>query len=735
MTRLFVFSVSLGLVLAIAPACGDTGGTAPEETPAGSSGTTGTAGKAGSGTSGASGSGPSAGSSGASAGGSGGATGGSGGATAGAAGSGASAGSGTSGTAGSAGTGTAGSGTGGATAGAGGTGTAGAAGTGTGGGTAGAAGSGGASPTAVLTIVPSDVTLSPPSGVAPSLAFKAILKAATGPDVDVTTSTAFSLQPASFGTFTGPVFGAPAGTLGMAKVVAMASGQTATTNLTITAPQVIIGPGAAADAPGKFGGADDPGAKPNVVYPPSGTLVPPNMNSLEFHFVPAAGQTLFQIAFQSKSVSLSVYVGCTKLGTGCVYAPDKAFWSLLANTARGGAPVTYTVKGVNGGSPGAVGASASRTIQFSTDDLSGGIYYWNSGGTIQRYDFGYPGNAAETYLNAPSAGAAFCVGCHTLSRDGKKMAVGLDIPSPAVFKVLDVATKSSAFQIGSTFGGGANFFSFSPDSTRLLSSNGVDIQLRDAATGAQIGGNVVSVGTMPDWSPDGATIVFAKPKTAPPCVGGLCGAAGVSSASIQTISHQNGVFGAPKEIVAFTSQNNYYPAISPDGGWVVFNRSPANRDSFANASVGDNGEQPDGQMWIVPLGGGPAIFLGAASKVSDQWPKWAPDAQTYEGGKVMWVTTSSRRGYGLRTADGDKTQLWMTAIDPAKAAAGQDPSFPAFWLPFQDLGTGNHIAQWVTKVERKPCGTGSECAAGEVCTMGRCVPQKPLSPPGSKTAH
>ena len=29
-----------------------------------------------------------------------------------------------------------------------------------------------------------------------------------------------------------------------------------------------------------------------------------------------------------------------------------------------------------------------------------------------------------------------------------------------------------------------------------------------------------------------------------------------------------------------------------------------------------------------------------------------------------------------------------------------DPSFPAFRLPFQDLRTNNHIAQWVEKVVR-----------------------------------
>jgi hypothetical protein len=57
--------------------------------------------------------------------------------------------------------------------------------------------------------------------------------------------------------------------------------------------EVLVGPGADSTSPNKFGGTNDPNANPTIVYPPEGVLVPPNMKSLEFHFVPAAGQTLF----------------------------------------------------------------------------------------------------------------------------------------------------------------------------------------------------------------------------------------------------------------------------------------------------------------------------------------------------------------------------------------------------------------------------------------------------------
>jgi TolB protein len=133
-------------------------------------------------------------------------------------------------------------------------------------------------------------------------------------------------------------------------------------------------------------------------------------------------------------------------------------------------------------------------------------------------------------------------------------------------------------------------------------------------------------------------------------------------------------------------------------------------------------DAPDAQVWLVNRAGGAPVRLAAASTGGDSWPKWAPDVQTYRGGSLMWLTFSSRRAYGLRLATGAMAQIWMTAIDPARAAAGLDSSYPAFWLPFQEIDSGNHIAQWVTNVERQPCFGEGECQTGEFCEDGICVP-------------
>ena len=473
---------------------------------------------------------------------------------------------------------------------------------------------------------------------------------------------------------------------------------------------VVIGPGADADSPQKFGGPDDPYAKPELVYPADGVLVPPNMRALDLHFKPGTGQTLFEIRFESPAIAVVVYVGCKTLGSGCEYATDKDFWDNLVPPNRGAAPVSYRIRGVNGGKPYGVGTSDTHGLAFSKEDINGGLYYWNTSGILQRYDFGLPLQQAEQYMTPQMAGALTCVGCHALSRDGKRMAIGADIPAPAPYKVYDVATRKPLGGEAGVVGGVANFFSFSPDAAKLLFSDGVKIGMQDVASGAIDNPSLIALGTMPDWSPDGQLMVYAKPAVPPPF--GLA-QPGVSDASLEVVTKQGNGFGAPSVLVPYYGQNNFYPSFAPTQKWVIFNRSPSNQNSYS---------APDGELWTARVGTGSQIRLDNANQGgSCSWAKWAPDVGSYYGGTVMWLTFSSPRAYGLKLGQ-SQVQLWMVGFDPKRAEQGQDPSFPAFWFPYQDPGGGNHIAQWVTTVERQPCIDKSECQAGEICDNGKCIP-------------
>ena len=67
-------------------------------------------------------------------------------------------------------------------------------------------------------------------------------------------------------------------------------------------------------------------------------------------------------------------------------------------------------------------------------------------------------------------------------------------------------------------------------------------------------------------------------------------------------------------------------------------------------------------------------------------------------------------------------QIWMAAIDVTVAHGAQviqDPSYPAFWLPFQDITTHNHTPQWTQTVAGNPTPDAGACVmAGGNCTQG-----------------
>jgi hypothetical protein len=93
----------------------------------------------------------------------------------------------------------------------------------------------------------------------------------------------------------------------------------------------------------------------------------------------------------------------------------------------------------------------------------------------------------------------------------------------------------------------------------------------------------------------------------------------------------------------------------------------------------------------------PGVRDDGQTNLTDTFPRSAPFESEYNSDEVYWVTISSKRRAGLY--NGSRHQLlWMFAIDPAKLKDGEDGSYPAFYLPFQDINTSNHIGQWTSQV-------------------------------------
>jgi hypothetical protein len=98
----------------------------------------------------------------------------------------------------------------------------------------------------------------------------------------------------------------------------------------------------------------------------------------------------------------------------------------------------------------------------------------------------------------------------------------------------------------------------------------------------------------------------------------------------------------------------------------------------------------------------PGIADNATTALTNSFPKWSPFvSKLNEMDQLVWLTFSSTRQYGLRPPPASSTNtgeaktgtlIWMVGINIGVGSS--DPSYTAFALPFQDITTSNHIAQW-----------------------------------------
>jgi hypothetical protein len=586
----------------------------------------------------------------------------------------------------------------------------------------------------VVPVLPVALTVEPATqlleidGATPATSdYTAIARYEDGHTEDVSNRVAWTLEDATLGSFSGNRFTSTTSKGGTTRVIAELAGVRGDAELSLKLRQRYTDPGASlpGDPAAPFTGPADTSRAPTLVYPNDSVLLPPNLRLLEIHFRPGPGNTLFEVSFENALTDVIVYTRCTvPLNGGCIYTPDSTVWQWIAETNRGGDPVLLRVRGTDDTGTG-VGASTQFRVAFSYEDIKGGIYYWKASGgstgdsAIMRFDFGnVTQTTAERFVGPESAGGR-CVGCHALSPDGRKMvaaAGGWDVED---ILLVDVATGDRIATPQQTA-----FASWNPTGTKyvgVFSDQGTpthNLMLIDD-TGTMI--DTIDVGATPevstshpDWSPDGTRIAFVRAHQAYET--------GVNNqrfyqGAIEMVQDQGGTFGSPVTLLPpQPGKNRYYPAFSPDSALLAFNESTCPQ---GNAHMHCNADSdPSAKLFVMkPEPNATPISLARANEtgvtdttteLTSSWPKWAPfvfQRTKTPGSRLMWLTFSSSRNYGLRTPPAGAspesptgTWLWMVAIDPDLALAGEDPSYPAFYLPFQDVTSSNHIAQWTKEV-------------------------------------
>ena len=557
---------------------------------------------------------------------------------------------------------------------------------------------------------------------------------AGAPDKDVTSHVLFGVGNTKVGSMSGPSFTSTTTQGGKTAIEASAGTATASTNVTVHFTATINGPdnGSAlpADPSHSFTGTADAARAPKLAYPNDKTMLPPNLALLDVHWEPGpASNTLFEVSFESATTDVKIYLRCVKptsgpapINNGCVFPLDSTSYGYIAESNRGGGPVTVRVRGSDDAADG-FGESSTIGVQFAETDVQGGLYYWTTTAeSIMRFDFGDPTKPPEAFETPsdvtdpnPKNGGS-CVGCHAISRDGTKLVSSLDGEGAGWQIYISDLSAPRTGKIAGDQADALQFASFNPDGTRFVAvADGTDdttrdtLFMHDGTTGARIPAEAIVETNLvdhPDWSPDGNAIAYTHPtslannfKQTP------------YQSGIDVIKKSGGTWGAPANLVpSVAGKNRFNPNFAPDSSFLIFTESTC-QSGTTNDDTCDADADPAARTWAVLASGGAPFELAQANapgvedtgvETSDTFPRFAPFVETQGTGKLLWMTVASARNAGVLVPPGSGSRhgrwLWMVAIDPAKIAAGQDGSYGAFYLPFQDLTTSNHIGQWTTKV-------------------------------------
>lgn len=340
-----------------------------------------------------------------------------------------------------------------------------------------------------------------------------------------------------------------------------------------------------------------------------------------------------------------------------------------------------------------------------------------------------------------------CISCHSVSSNGQMMVAqhhqypgGLvDSDSYDLMKnPMPSATSPTAKTTTDDWG----FSAVYPDGSRVLTDGQANqtgaifpaaagnnpgmegpkaSQMYDPSTGNTISFSGLSSqhAMMPSFSPDGTKIVFNDYDNG-----------GGHTLVVMDFAASSNTFSNAKTI--FHDSNNYpgWPFFTPDSTQVIFVDDSSS--NFASVTDPPGNTLAAGDLYIVDIGSGIAHKLDAANGYNgngtsylpypgrDEHLNFYPTISPVAAGGYFWVFFTSRRNYGNVQADttdpaADK-KLWVSAINIG-AQPGTDASHPAFYLPGQELASGN-IRAFATL---SPCkSNGSSCTSGVDCCGGAC---------------
>jgi hypothetical protein len=555
-----------------------------------------------------------------------------------------------------------------------------------------------------ILIAPVDAHLDITDGMPASLVYHVTALLDDGTTQPLTRDVQFSVGDPRFGTIVTTGLFQSAGIGGTTTISAYVAGRPdlfASTSLTVTVHRTFIATGAPITAPMQYGSVSptvDPMLSPQIVYPLDEAVMPRNVLPPQVHWYAhhtAAAGDIYRVRLEKTHATYDCYLRAGSIssagfvpgsGDGYAWTVDSTVWRTVVETDVG-EPMHISVAIVS--TP--VLVSSSITVTAVNSIASGSVYYWSIGGVVPRI----PRLDTNTGMSVdPLPNPDVCVGCHVVSRDGRRMALG---------SMFDITTVPATV-IGP--GGGGRSASFNPDTTRVLTVAGSRGHPSGPMVLLDATGNILPASGLPslagevEWSPDGASVAYSNTSlfVMPALAGDAFGPA-------RTVYHIDPT--DPQVAVG-------WPTWSPDGRRIVFDTIVDPVNHYPGLS-------------IISSDGGPRATLDRvnAPGTMNYRSRYTP----FDSGGYQWVVFSSVRNYGVPQLGADQTvkQLWVTAIRSGTSVSSDVASVP-YWLTGQNRANSNFSAYWVVPSCRgssERCGSSADCCSANcemaTTTDGTCV--------------